>query len=230
MNDMENIVEQMEMEQEVMIEKNVRKNSNMRLIIDVVLFALIIALFILHFVGKPKNTQTNLPAGSPVLYTQPEGSGEVVYVNVDSINLHYELVTILTDDIAAEKTKQEAVFANRQKALEAKASQFQRNYEAGLLSNTQIQNAQAQLMKESEELQREYEVVATNLQMRQVTALQQINDSLRSAVARANTVRNASFVFSYQYAGELIYANPTQDITLEVLNELNKVYKKPSGK
>ena len=232
MNDMENTMNQMEMEteQEVVIEKKTRKSCNIRIVIDVFLFVLIMTLFVLHFVGKPKNSSTTL-SHTPVFYTHTEGTGEVVYINVDTLNLHYELVTILTNDIAAEKTKQEAIFTNRQRSLEAKAAQFQRNYESGTLSNIQIQNAQAQLMKESEELQKEYEIVATNLQIRQMTALQQINDSLKSAVGRVNAVRKASFVFSYQYAGELIYADPTKDITYEVLEELNKVYKKKtSGK
>jgi outer membrane protein len=220
---------QIEVKPEVVIEKKMKKKFNIRIAIDTLLFVLIVALFILHFVEKSKNTQTT-SFGTPVVYTNPEGTGEIVYINVDTINLHYELVTILTDDIATEKTKQEAIFANRQRALEAKAAQFQRNYESGTLSNIQVQNAQTQLMKESEELQKEYETVATNLQMRQMTALQQINDSLKKAVARVNAIRNASFVFSYQYSGELIYADPAKDITREVLDELNKVHKKSSKK
>ena len=227
--DMECVVTEQETEQDIVIEKKTKKCKRGRIVIDALLFGLIVALFILHFTGKQKNTQTT-SYGTPVVYTNPIGTGEIVYINVDSINQHYELVTILTDDISAEKTKQEAIFANRQKALEAKAAQFQRNYESGTLSNVQVQNAQAQLMKESEELQKEYEVVATSLQMRQMTALQQINDSLKQAVVRVNTVRNASFVFSYQYSGELIYADPSKDITREVLEELNKVHKKSSRK
>ena len=216
-------------EQEIVTEKKSTKCNGIRMLIDGLLFALIITLFILHFVGKSKNHSTPL-SNRPVVYTHTEGTGEVVYINVDTINLHYELVSILTDDIAAEKSKQEVIFANRQKTLEAKAAQFQRNYESGTLSKIQIENAQAQLMKESEELQKEYERVAAGLQLRQVTALQQINDSLKSAVARVNAVRNASFIFSYQYAGELIYADPAKDITYEVLEELNKVYKKSAKK
>jgi len=229
MNDTENTLIMTEKQENtierVVVEEKCKKKINSRLIIDLILFVLIITLFTLHFTGKTKVHQA-ASLNNPVVYTHAEGTGEILYINVDTVNLHYELVTILTDDIAVEKTKQEAIFTNRQKALEAKAAQFQRNYESGGLSNIQVQNAQTQLMKESETLQKEYEIVANSLQMRQITALQQINDSLRIAIERVNTVRNASFVFSYQYGGELIYADPAKDITREVLEELNKVYKK----
>jgi len=218
-------VNQNDATQDVVVKEKIKKNINISVVKDVLFFVLIASLFVLHFVGKPKNNVA-IPSGGPVVYAHSEGTGEIVYVNVDSLNQHYKLVTILTDDITAEKSKQEAIFANRQKALEAKAAQFQRNYESGALTPTQVQNAQAQLMKESDALQKDYEVVATNLQLREMTALQQIADSLKIAVARVNSVRNASFVLSYQNTGGVIYADPSKDITREVLEELNKAYKK----
>lgn len=214
--------------QELTIGKKEKKSSTFRIIIDVALFVLIALLFVLYFFGKQKNSEQ--PTQQGVLYTYEPGTGEVVYVNVDTINEHYELISILTDDITAETAKQESIFANRQKALEAKAAQFQRNYESGTLSNAQIQNGQAQLMKESETLQQEYEEVANGLQMRQLAAMQQMNDSLRNAIARVNTVRNASFVLSYQAAGGVLYADPSKEITSEVLEELNRSYKNSSKK
>ena len=47
-----------------------------------------------------------------------------------------------------------------------------------------------------------------------------------NAAKRINAGRNASFIFTYQYGGQLIVADPTKDITKEVLEELNKPYKK----
>lgn len=193
-----------------------------RIVMDVVMLALIVVLFILHFTGNQGQTiqyPAAPPAGTP-------GSGEVVYINIDTINAQYELVTILTKDIENERAKQEAIFNDRQKALEAKYSQFQQNYSANVLTPVQIQNTQEQLMQESERLQAEYEQVFGNLQNRQMAALQQIADSLFSVTRRINTARNASFIFSYQYGGQLILADPTKDITTEVLFELNRPYQK----
>ncbi|MDY6347543.1 MAG: OmpH family outer membrane protein, partial [Bacteroidales bacterium] len=56
--------------------------------------------------------------------------------------------------------------------------------------------------------------------------LQTIADSLNAAAKRVNADHNASYIFTYQSGGQLLYADPAHDITVEVLDELNKSFKK----
>ena len=212
-----------EVKPQVEKEKDCHKRKNFsicRIILDLLMIIAIIALFILYFFF-PKEK----PQQKPV-YTGVPGTGEIVYINIDTVNEYYELVDILTKDIETEQAKQEAIFTNRQKALESKYNQFQKNYQANILTPAQIQNTQEQLTKESNILQQEYEKVSSDLQTRHMTSLQQIADSLVNAAKRINTGKNASYIFTYQYGGQLIVADPTKDITNEVLEELNKPYKK----
>lgn len=190
-----------------------------RWIVDIVLCIAVVVLYILHFCCPKETTYRPVDPGTP-------RSGEVVYINIDTINARYQMVDILTKDIDEEMAKQETIFQNRQAALERKAAQFQQNYQAGILTQVQVENAQAQLMQESQTLQADYERVTTELSNRQAAALKQITDSVIAATQKVNAARNASFVFSYQYAGQLIDADPSKDITNEVLELLNKPYKK----
>jgi outer membrane protein len=182
------------------------------------LFAVaIIVLYILHFTSgscKKATTPAVVPSGVPT-------SGEIVYINMDSINAHYELVKILQTDIEAEKVKQEDIFQNRQKSLENKYAIFERNYQSNQLTPVQIENTQQQLMAESEQLKADYEMVMENLSSRHSMALKQIYDSLTNTTHRINSSRNASFIFMYQTGGQLLVADPAKDITNEVLKELN---------
>jgi len=190
-------------------------------IVEGVLAAAVIALFILHFAGGNKK--------SPVVQKPVEkGTGEVVFVNIDSINANYELVSILTDSIDAEKQKQAVVFQNRQKALEQKAANFEKNYNSGSLNQQQIQYAQQSLQEESARLQNDYAQALESLETRYQAALQQINDSLLAAANRVNAIYNASYIFAYQGGGgsQMLYGDPAHDITVEVLDELNKSFKK----
>lgn len=187
-------------------------------IVEGVLAAAVIALFILHFAGNKK---------APVVQKPVEkGNGEVVYINIDSINANYELVSILTDSIDAEKQKQAVVFQNRQKALEQKAANFEKNYNSGSLNPQQIQYAQQSLQEESTRLQNDYAQAVESLETRYQAALMQIADSLNAAANRVNAVHNASYIFTYQTGGQLLYADPAHDITVEVLDELNNSFKK----
>lgn len=197
-------------------------NCNLcRCIVEAVLVVAVIVLYVLYFFF-PK-TASHTPS-QKVVNTEPR-SGEIIYINIDSVNAKYELVDILTKDIEAEMSKQEAVFQNRQAALERKAAQFQQNYQSGILTQIQIENAQQQLMQESENLKADYERVMGDLEARQAAALKQIADSVINATKRINAERNASFVFSYQYGGQMIDADPAKDITNELLEILNEPFK-----
>lgn len=193
-----------------------------RYIFDGILLIAVVVLYILHFCGH-KEVAPVVPAGKP-------GNGDIVYVNIDSINEKYEMVSLLTDSIDAEKQRQAVIFQNRQKALETKAANFQQNYQSGQLTQKQAEYAQISLQQESEKLQGDYEKAVEDLQVRYTAALAQIADSLSAAAARINAKHNASYVFTYQTAGQLIYADPTKDITQEVLDELNKPFHKKNKK
>ena len=193
------------------------KKPILRIVFDIAILLMIAALFVLHFMGNksPDSAQHYVPpTGDP-------GNGDLVYINMDTIEKYYELYQILKTDIEAESKKQEAVFANRQKALENKAAQFQKNYESGVLTETQIQYTQNQLMQESNQLQQDYELTIGNIQERTMAAHQQVSDSLISASKRVNAKTNASYVVSYQYGSAFLYVDPSKDITDLVLKELN---------
>jgi len=181
----------------------------------------VIVLYVLHFLApKP-------PTFTPKEITGEPGSGEIVFVNLDTINENYELVKILTGDIKAEMAKQEAIFTNKENAFKKKYNQFMENMNAGILTQVQAENSQQQLTQEYQQLEADKERVFDNLQSRQAAALVQIYDSLQAAVKRFNVQRNASYIISYQNQSPFLLAtDPTKDITDYVLFELNRSYKK----
>ncbi len=189
------------------------------LVFDAIMAAAVIALFILHFCG---NKQPSYPPAS----TAKAGNGDIIYVNIDTINEKYEMVSLLTDSIDAEKQRQTVIFQNRQKALENKLANYQRNLQTGQLTAQQAQYAEQGLQQENAQLQSDYAAALESLEARYAAALSQIADSLKSACARVNQRHNASFVMSYGGGGQIICADPTKDVTNEVLDDLNKPFKK----
>lgn len=178
-------------------------------------------LFYLHFSAPKAQVFT------PKEVTEAPGSGEIVFVNLDVINENYELVNILTGDIQAETKRQEVIFTNREKTFEKKYTQFQENMNAGVLTQVQAENAQMQLAQEYQLLEADRERIFNDLQGRQAAAILQIYDSLKVAVQRINTERNASYVLIYQdQSPGLLHADPTKEITEQVLFELNRSFKK----
>lgn len=195
------------------------------LIFDLLLLAAVITLFILHFAGNKQNK-----VAAPIVATEQQGDGSVVYVNIDTINEKYEMVSLLTDSIDAEKQRQTVQFQNRQKALENKLANYQRNMQSGQLTAQQAQYAEASLQQESQKLQSDYAQAVESLEARYAAALEQIADSLREATKRVNAGVNASYVFTYGSGSPMICADPSRDITNQVLEELNKPFAKKKKK
>ena len=197
------------------------KKNIFKIVFNLLIIVAIGVLYLLHFLSTKEEVFV------PKEFTGTPGSGEILYVNLDTINENYELVKILTGDIKAEMTKQETIFGNKEAAFQKKYAQFQENYSKGILTPIQIENSQKQLQQEYELLESEKEMVFSNLQNRQTTALTQIYDSLQVIIKRINTQRNASFVLTYQTGSPfMILADPSKEITDQVLFELNKPYKK----
>ena len=123
--------------------------------------------------------------------------------------------------------KQEEIFKQKQANFQKKYEQFQKNYQAGILTDVQIQNAQIQLESEYQKLESDYNAVVNALTEKQVAVNREMLDSVQAVSARIVAQKGASFVMTYQKdLPLLIYADPTREITEQVLFELNKSQKK----
>ncbi len=199
-------------------EKKSKKCHLAHCIVYGILFIAVIGLYILHFTA-PKAAEAFVPEP----FTGDPGTGEVVYVNLDSINANYKLIQILNDEIEREMQRQEAVFSNKMQDFERKFTQFQANMQEGVLTQVQVENTQQLLQQEYEQLEIEREQVMMNLQAREMAAVQQMYDSLEKVTTQYNQQRNASYVISYQKSTPfVIIADPSKDITNEILFNLNK--------
>jgi len=191
-----------------------------KIIFYIIMVLVVVGLYVLHFAGAKEQMKPLVPEGTP-------GSGEILFVNIDSISEKYELVKILTSDIENEISKQNTIFENKEKAFQTKYNQFQKNYEAGLLTEVQVQNTTNQLQEEYQKILQDKQSVLSGLEERQVIALSQVSDSIKKVATTLNKQKyNASYIFIYQNGAQLLYGDPTKDITLEVLEILNSPYKK----
>lgn len=188
----------------------------------IVLFAAVIVLYILHFCcGGKAETFTPTPVNAT------PGNGDVLFINLDSVNANYFFIEEKQKEFDEEMKRQDEIFKQKQANFQKKYEQFQKNYQAGILTDVQIQNAQVQLQSEYQKLEDDYNAVVNALTERQVTVNREMLDSVQAVSARIVAKRNASFVMTYQKdLPLLIYADPTRDITEEVLFELNKSQKK----
>lgn len=187
-------------------------------VITIVLILAVIALFILHFTQK--NRTLVLPEGQ-------DHTGLVLTVNNDSILEYFELVALLKADLEAESDKYTKEMQGKYSAFQTKVQNYQINVQNQVLTQTQMQNAERDLAREQQDLQDLESRYTTILANKEASVQNEITDSIINATQRVNDRKyKADYVFATAKGSAIICANPTFDITQEVIEELNNAYKK----
>ena len=85
-----------------------------KIVFYTIMILAVAGLYVLHFAGAKEQLKPLVPEGTP-------GSGEILFVNIDSISEKYELVKILTTDIETE-------IVNKMQFLKIKKRLFKQKY------------------------------------------------------------------------------------------------------
>jgi len=211
-------------EEQVVVNETVRKPKNVcGTILPIVLLVAVVVLYVLFFTKKEKTASVVAVAG--------EHSGLVLTVNQDSINVHFVLVEILKQDLEKEVAKYEAELKPKYAAFEEKYRNFEMNYQNNVLTQTQIQNAQKQLMAEKDHLDALSAKYSEIISKKEISVQRELMDSLFNATKRVNEAAfKADYVFATAEGSAIICSNPAYDITKEVIEELNSAYNKTHKK
>ena len=192
--------------------------NKMHLIVEGVLLVAVIVLFILHFVGGKGNKEASSDGSTNTtvvkLVGEP-GNGSVLYVNLDTI---YECKLF--------EEKQAALDVESSNLEQSDYAQFQKNMNAGILTEAQMQYTYSQLETENNKIREDYQKAMESLAQKQADLTSELLDALREAARVVNAGIEgdpASYVITYSSLNPMvIVVDPTRDITAAVVAELNK--------
>lgn len=203
------------------------------IIVDSILGAAVVALFILFFTVNP---WAKKPANSEV-----EAQGElmpIAVVNTDSILLHYTLAVEASEKLQAQ-------YEESMVKLDTKAKAFQKEYETfqqdvlnfqkkveanAFLSRERAESEQARLQKKEQQLlakQQELEnlrqKLSADFMAQQSELTQQLQDSVQAYLREMNADGHLHLILN---DAVLLNKVAGYDITEEVIEALNARYKK----
>ena len=203
---------------------NQRENKRKKTcVFHVVLYGIlaiaVIILFILHF-SQPKSKPNPVHAAN-------QSQTVIVTVNTDSVTEHFDLVKLLKNDLEEETAKYQKELETKSLAFETKYKNYMINVQNNVLTQTQMQNAERQLLQEKETLEALSAKYTKILVDKEMSVQNEITDSLRNASKRVNEASyNADYIFAIGTGSAILYSNKTYDITNEVIKEMNNAYKK----
>jgi outer membrane protein len=210
--------------------------KNLSLILNVVLAAAVIHLYILNFKqNNPHNTEAvNPEENSTEVVLTSEGNesksalaegAKIFYVNTDSLWNNYDLVKKAQDDLKLEKMKLEGQFKSKLDVFEREYMDLQNRANKGLISSEEAQRKETDLMNKQQQLLQ----LKDDLAMKLLDKEQDMNDKIQKAIydylARYQQEKSIDFVLGYTRAsGAVLFGNGSLDITNEVIAGLNNTY------
>ena len=197
-------------------------------IINGILAVAIVILYVMHFTGD--DSQPEMKASETEARVQSSTgdlNNNIVFVDIDSLLLHYRLSEDLND---AFRLKQQ----NLGSELEYKSGKFQEDYEAfvkkvqrgGFLTQQRAAEEEQKLAKRQEELQALQYNLQNKLMVEQQEMTLQLYDSIVSYVEEYNKKYNYTYILGNSQGGGLLYANKSLNITGYILEGLNARYLK----
>lgn len=149
----------------------------------------------------------------------------IVYINSDSLISGYKMFIQLREEfnIRAEKAQRE---------LEAKATKFQTEYqsvqtkvEKGLLTRTEIAKKQAELEAEQKVLVEFQNAKTAELREAEAVFMNKVSDAVTTYIDKYNDEKKYQMILNTSMTNNaIVAADPSLDITTEILNGLNKEY------
>ena len=174
---------------------------------------------------------------SPKMDETPVGEGQsatvgmkIAYIEVDSLMSQYKFCQEYTAVLQKKGNNARNTIAQKGKQLQAAAANFQQKLQNnGFTSREQAESVQAALQRQDQDLQELQGRLGAELDAETAKYNKALHDSLQNFLADYNKSKKYDLIIS-KAGDNILLANAKYDITMEVVNGLNKRYKSTLSK
>lgn len=173
---------------------------------------------------------------SPKMDEQPEAAAEtgtnagvkIAYVEVDSLMTQFEFAKEKSKELEKKSLNARNTLTQKGNQLQAAANNFQQKIQNnGFTSREQAESVQQALQRQQNDLAALQARLENELASEQQKFLQALQDSLDSFLALYNKDKKYDLIVN---KSAILFGDKKYDITQDVINGLNKRYKKEAAK
>jgi outer membrane protein len=193
-------------------------------IIEGVLGAAILALFVLHFTGKKAKD-----AGEASEDTESYMSGDkilpVAFIDVDSLLENYHYAQDLSEIQMRNHENARLNLAHKLQDLEQDASDFQRKIANNVfLSRERAQQEEQRILRKQQDVEALRERTTNELMAEQERISKTLRDTIVSQLKAYNQDKHFQLILSNTNGDNILLSEGVYNITADIINLLNKNY------
>lgn len=191
-----------------------------------------LALAVITMFAQCNNPQTNTATNSAAVPAVAGSSNmKIAYVEIDSLLTKYRFWNDLNEIMIQKEENIRTTLNEKAKKLEAEMKEFQRKYENnGFVSAERAQQENQRIIKQQQDLQALQQKLTAELQAENQKNSLQLRDSINSFLKIYNQTKGYDLIISNTGFDNLLYANPSYNITQEIVDGLNARYTPSSEK
>lgn len=173
------------------------------------------------------------PAGQQVqpAATAPAAQGSIVYIQMDTLINHYDMFNDLRSELESKFNTIQNDLNKKARAFDNDAKDFQEKMNKGLLTRSQAESLQNDLMQRQQELQAYSQQKQMEMAEEEAVMVNRVMDAVKTYVAEYNKTHGYALILTSTVTTNTVLAgSPELDITQDVLKGLNEAYIKNRNK
>lgn len=165
-------------------------------------------------------------AGTDTTNTSPTQAtaSRIVYVNTDTLLNNYDYYKDVVKEFENKRFSAENELKRRSESFQNEVALFQRQVQAGGMSQQQGQTKQQQLAQKEQEIMMYRDNTSNALAQEQATKTDELISNIQDYLKKYNDDDRYDMVIGYSKGGGVLYAKDQMNITDEVLKGLNEEY------
>lgn len=172
----------------------------------------------------------NANAGASAVEQAPQASqtaaaGSIVYIQMDSLINQYDMFNDLKSEIEAKVQAIDDDLRKKGNALEKSVQDFQNKLNKGLLTRSQAETQQQELIEREQSLRNLTAQKQLEMQEEEAVMIRKVMDAIQTYLTEYNKTHNYALILTTSAStNTVIVGNPSLDITADVLTGLNAEY------
>jgi len=197
--------------------------KNTSLIISIIALIAAVVFGVIALTGN-KNTEAETTVDGEQTESPAACKGDIVYIDLDKILMDYDMANDLRSVVETKVQNIQAEITRRGKKLEGDVATFQEKVNKGLLTRSVAEAQQDKLMQQEQEFNNYAAQKQQEIQEEQVVMMNQLGDAIKTFLDKYNAEKQYAMILTNSGGAPVITADPSLDITEDVLNGLNEEY------